>query len=60
MRMPIVLSTVQTYLKRQSLLQRMEQVYTLVLSPSYSMLLFFHFSYAYLMDLYATCVPLWL
>jgi len=56
--MPIVLSTVQTHLKRQSLLQRMEQIYTSVLSPYYLMLLFFHFSCAYLMDLYAIHVSI--
>lgn len=52
--MPIVLSYVQTHLKRQSLLQKVEQIHTLVLSPYYLMMLFLHFSFAYLMDLYAT------
>lgn len=49
--MPIVLSTVQTYLKREFLRQRVEQIYTLVLSRCFLMLLFLHFSYAYLMDM---------
>lgn len=36
-----MLSTVQTHLKRQSLLQRVERIYTSVLSPYFLMLLFF-------------------
>lgn len=49
-----MLSTLQTSLKKQSLLQRVEQINTLVFSPYYLMLVFLHIGFIYLRDIYAT------